>query len=325
MPADFTLEVANHCLDRYDAFDHNSCCEHTQCCGCGHCTHNCLDCLHKMHWIFQYPELPSCYKNRIYDCPHMADVYVCKFSCKFSTEFLRALQQCPSLHNESKVKVFSLGCGPCTDLFAIDVALHLDILHYDFIEYLGVDYSEKGWKHIHQDIQDYQDDSLQVKFGYQDITKGIKNLIKDSSWVPNIISLQYVLSDMVNHQSEEQMHAFIDDLAQYINSIQSDNLVIILNDVNYGKCRSDEHLKGRDYFEELLTKLENVTASRYYFANTSPYTPSTGYHYGSQYTSNNLVYTAHEFVAYEPRKYCNSAQMIIYKGEKAQGDTKISL
>lgn len=54
------------------------------------------------------------------DCTHMADFYMCKYSYRYTSEIIYALEWMPSLSSEKNLKVLSFGCGPCTDLFAID-------------------------------------------------------------------------------------------------------------------------------------------------------------------------------------------------------------
>ncbi len=318
MSDDIVITIAQQCLQRNREFHHCDCCEHSKC--CGSCTHSCIDCLEKMHWASKQNLLPDYYKKRIYDCQHMADAYVCKFAWKFASEFLYALEQCASVRDESKLRVLSFGCGPCTDLFAVDGLGNLKVLNYKSLEYLGLDYSSNGWKQIHHDLQALQNEHLKIRFYYDDISKVMHDLAVQT-WVPHIISFQYVLSDMVNHCTEEQMHIFIDDIAKYINAIHSDNLVIILNDINLGKYTDKQILQGRDYFEELSQKLENVTVKRRYFPNDYPLAPSRGYPYGQEYSCNSLCFEYSDYAPFEkytPLKYCKSAQMIIYKGEKAQ-------
>ena len=59
----------------------------------------------------------------------------------------------PSLSSEKNLKVLSFGCGPCTDLFAIDYLRVSGKLCYQILDYRGVDYSRDVWNFIVQFIQ----------------------------------------------------------------------------------------------------------------------------------------------------------------------------
>ena len=59
-------------------------------------------------------------EERKYDCVHMADFYTCKYSCRYTSELMYAIQRCVDIQNIDKLKVLSFECGPCTDLFALD-------------------------------------------------------------------------------------------------------------------------------------------------------------------------------------------------------------
>lgn len=129
--------------------------QNKQCSGCSYgefCPHNCEKCLDAIHNPNHACEgAPA----RKYDCVHMADVYTCKYSCRYTSEIMYALERCIDLHDVASLEVLSFGCGPCTDLFAIESLRGKSVLSFEEIEYRGVDYSETVWKNIHQDIQSY--------------------------------------------------------------------------------------------------------------------------------------------------------------------------
>ena len=101
--------------------------------------HDCEKCLDYIH---NPSHAPDGAPERKYDCTHMANVYTCKYSCRYASEIVYAVEQLKDLSNLTDLKVLSFGCGPCTDLFAIDYLRSLGILSYQNLEYRGVDYSE---------------------------------------------------------------------------------------------------------------------------------------------------------------------------------------
>lgn len=82
----------------------------------------------------------------------MADFYTCKYSCRYTSELMYAIQRCSGIQNVNKLKVLSFGCGPCTDLFALDALKEKNLISFNSIKYRGVDYSKDVWANIHQDI-----------------------------------------------------------------------------------------------------------------------------------------------------------------------------
>lgn len=97
-----------------------------------YCPHNCEKCLDYIH----YPQhAPKGAPERKYDCIHMADVYTCKYSCRYASEIVYAVERLKDLSNLRELKVLSFGCGPCTDLFAIDYLHSLRSLAYQKLEY----------------------------------------------------------------------------------------------------------------------------------------------------------------------------------------------
>lgn len=157
-----------------------------QCADCSYdtyCPHDCEKCLDYIH---NPSHAPDGAPERKYDCTHMANVYTCKYSCRYASEIVYAVERLKDLSNLTDLKVLSFGCGPCTDLFAIDYLRSLGILSYQNLEYRGVDYSEDVWKYIHRDIKTFENEDLRIRFYYQDACKLI-HTIAQGSWVPNLI------------------------------------------------------------------------------------------------------------------------------------------
>lgn len=288
-----------------------------QCIDCSYnkyCPHDCEKCLDYIH---NPSHAPNGTPKRKYDCSHMANVYTCKYACRYASEIVYAVERLIDLSNLPDLKVLSFGCGPCTDLFAIDYLHSSGALSYQKLEYRGVDYSKKVWEYIHHDIKSFENENLKIKFYYQDACTLI-HTIAQKSWVPNLIVFQYVFSDMEKHSEVKNINDFIETFAQYYNEKVAPNTYIILNDVNLGRGYGG----GRDYFDLLYSKLCSSISRKGRFCNDnskSHYYPR-GYPYGKdsdgEFPKNVNRFDWSPWKKYSPFNTCASAQMIIKKVAK---------
>ena len=302
--------ILTHCDHRHSNVVHESCAD---CSYGGFCPHNCEKCLDYIH---NPSHAPVSAPPRKYDCTHMADFYVCKYSCRYTSEIVYAIERSEQLSDLSKLKVLSFGCGPCTDLFAIDHLHTSGFLKYTKLEYRGIDYSQSVWKYVHQDISTFQNDSCSIKFYYKDACDLI-NTIAKGNWVPNLIVFQYVFSDMRKHTDESKISTFIDTFARYYNEKAQPGTCIILNDINL----SISYGGGREYFDRLFLKLSDSVCQKGRFCDdnaTSPYYPR-GYTYGEnscgEFPDNSNRFDISPWRKYSPFNTCASAQMLIRKEE----------
>ena len=244
----------------------------------------------------------------------MADFYTCKYSCRYASEIMYAIERCVDLHKLQELRVLSFGCGPCTDLFAIDELHKRKVLSYEKLKYRGVDYSKNVWRWIHKDIKTFESDDCSIKFFYEDVCELI-NTIAKGNWTPNVIVFQYVFSDMQKHTDAQSINNFINTFAEYYNTKIEPNTYIILNDVNLGRGYGG----GREFFDRLHKKLDNSICRKGRFCNdnaTSMYYPR-GYTYGEgsdgEFPDNANCFDLMPWKAYSPFDTCASAQMIIKK------------
>ena len=91
----------------------------------------------------------------------------------------------------------SVGCGPCTDLFALDFLRQDGVFKFDSVEFRGIDPAKDVWFDIHEQIKRYSPLIIIPKFYYKDVTKLI-DVITEAQWIPDLIVFQYVFSDMEN-------------------------------------------------------------------------------------------------------------------------------
>lgn len=285
-----------------------------QCADCSygdHCPHDCEKCLDFIH---NPSHAPDGAPERKYDCTHMADFYTCKYSCRYASEIIYALERFKDLPTVKNLKVLSFGCGPCTDLFAIDYLHRHGVLPYETLEYRGVDYSEDVWAFIHHDIENFADENSVIKFYYHDACEFIHTISK-KRWVPNLIVFQYVFSDMEKHTSSQKIREFIEMFAQYFNEKVPANTYVVLNDINLGR----DYGGGREYFDQLYRKLINAEMRKGRFCNDnskSSFYPR-GYPYGDdsdgEFPQNTNRFNWRPWLKYSPFDTCASAQMLIKK------------
>ena len=91
--------------------------EHEQCVDCSYgksCPRNCQRCLQYVHFPNSAPE------PRKYDCTHMADCYYCKYAYRYASEIVYGLKLFADIRKKKELKIMSVGCGPCTELAAVD-------------------------------------------------------------------------------------------------------------------------------------------------------------------------------------------------------------
>lgn len=296
-------KILSRCDARYEKPENEQCedCSYGEC-----CPHDCEKCLDYIHDPSHAPEGAP---DRKYDCTHMADFYTCKYSCRYTSEIMYALELCKDLHVLKDFKVLSFGCGPCTDLFAIDALRECGVIGYDKIEYRGIDYSRRVWRWIHGDIESMQSTNSLFRFYYRDVCRLIHE-IAAGNWVPNLVVFQYVFSDMQKHSSHREIEVFINTFAEYFNAKGTPDTYIILNDVNLG-C---SYGGGREYFDKLLSKLDDVIYEKGHFHNDHRKGYYTGgYPYGEEFPKNTNRFDWSCWERYSPFDTCASAQMIIKK------------
>lgn len=123
-------EIVDFCDTKY----RNSKCNRCDNCSYGdNCPGSCERCLHYIHTPTSAPA------PRIYDCSNMACYYTCKYSYKYMSELINAFSNLRDLKYKSHIKVMSVGCGPCTDLFALDFLRQDGVFKFDSVEFRGID------------------------------------------------------------------------------------------------------------------------------------------------------------------------------------------
>lgn len=288
-------ELVRLCDERYQSHRCESCSYGI------YCPHDCGKCLEYIHFPQRAPA------ERKYDCKRMMDYYVCKYAHKYTSELIYAFSMLRNLQMKRHLNILSIGCGPCTDLLALDYLQKKRTYSFSTIDYCGVELNTGIWSNIYDDIFSMVPCDWGVKIISDDICNYIEILLQQS-WKPNLIVLQYVFSDMHKHTPPQMIENMIKSLAQYVDSCANDTYVVC-NDINL----STDYNGGREYFDRLYRGIcTQATPYRFHFNNSNK---PRHYNYGEEYESNELIVLPDDELAYyQPYKSCASAQMIIYKG-----------
>lgn len=289
-------ELVKLCDERYQSRKCNHCSYKVN------CPHDCGKCLEYVHFPNKAPT------ERQYDCEHMVDFYVCKYAHKYTSELVSAFMQLRDLKQRDHLNVLSIGCGPCTDLMAIDYLKNEGAYRFESLDYRGVEIKPDIWGNVYDDIFHILDPKWSIAIISEDICQYINELILQD-WKPDLIVMQYVFSDMQKHTQLKMINNMIDRLAFYIDSC-SKNTYIVCNDINL----SVSYGGGREYFDFLYQKITSKKTNRqFHFKNNKS---ERHFDYGTEYESNALRFLpSNELDRYQPYLSCSSAQMIIKNEE----------
>lgn len=209
-----------------------------KCTGCGNskiCECDCKNCLDDLHY----------HRNKLrtgYDCEHLLDYYVCRYSYKYCSEIVHALSQI-DMARYPYFNVLSLGCGGAPDLMA------LDYLNFDQpLKYIGVDINQ-NWKKIHEFIV-CNLPLKDIKFHRNvDVLDIFKNKTITNC---NIIFIEYLISFFYKSIGTRGLNNWFEQLAKNIvvNKPSDSPLLIVIND-------ADSINIGRDHFPDFRNAIEH--------------------------------------------------------------------
>ena len=297
-------EMLEYCKDDYSN-------KNRACTDCNHtceCPGDCSVCLYQIHYKHSEPGA-----RHSYNCRFLSDYYVCKYSFKYTSEIIYALHQdeVSYLQDKSKLNVLSIGCGPCTDLFALDCLSNAHEYNFDKLEYIGVDLLPQPWGRLHNEIKGYyaNDPKFNANFCYKDIKNVIPVLISQK-FKFHLIIMNYLLSDFHKYGGEISVLDFLNKLVYYIVNVCPDTAIVI-NDINLACSLGG----GRDYFDTLYRKLSHsgFRCCQLHFDKSNK---ERHFEYGVEYPSNDLLFDpriVNEYYSFAPYESCASAQIIIYK------------
>lgn len=220
------------------------------------------------------------------------------------SEIAILLQIIDSMKQKNQLKVLSIGCGPCTDLFALDLLKQKEEYTFQHLEYRGIDLSESLWGDIHKKIVTLS--PHQVNYYYTDIIEVIDDVIA-SRWHPDIVIFQYVLSDMQKNMVAEELRTLRAALQHYFNNVLETGAFFLFNDINLNVNNQG----GRDHFDWILNGLKQSKSKKLHFLNNNK---QSCFPYGERWQVNSLVSEIPTWLQeYSPFTSCSSAQLIVKK------------
>lgn len=166
-----------------------------------------------------------------YPCSRVADYYFSRYSYRYAYEFECLLDKYSDvIHAFNEWNMLSVGCGPCTDLLG---ALSLKEKYLKPINYNGIDLNS-CWDKIHGlFMEKLSVNQVKLKFHNADIFQFVENINpKKKSLKTNIVSFQYVLSDMSKYHAHSEIIAFMDRLGMEVFEYLPYGSLIIFNDIN---------------------------------------------------------------------------------------------
>ena len=285
--------LTTYCAKQFHEYGNCRQCSHPS----GMCSSGCLKCSEEIN----FHEAGG---RRDYDCEKFIYYYMCRYSWKYCSEIIYALEQI-NLDNYPGYAILSIGCGGAPDLMAFDYLMP----PWDTkdIYYTGYDMSS-FWSPIHKAIEEYTKPIWTVDINFN--IKNIFDALRDKEPLlsnHNIIILQYLLSHFPPQDRVAKTNELFDGLLQdvLLHRWGVSPFLFLINDI--------DHCQVRDCFDMLLQKLRDAgyhgSYQRRHFSNRSK-----DYNDGSiQYPTWNNKFQIPEIIkdTFNCAINCTSAQMIV--------------
>lgn len=198
------------CEHQFNALPFCQQCQMSKCRQCGR--NDCYNCLQYIHSI--------CTKNEHYACEKITYNYILKYGYRYVSEMAWAFLSVKNLFNlQQPINIFSVGCGPSTELYGAAV-----VFRNTPLDYSGFDLSNT-W----HPMQQYNMSNLgnAVRYIHYYNTDFIQYVINSNACC-DILVLNYFFSDFIKYQPQK-CETFIDELVKLIQ--QGRFTTIIINDI----------------------------------------------------------------------------------------------
>jgi hypothetical protein len=253
-------------------------------------TGNCETCLETIHFGTE---------ERQYNCTNILYFYVCKYIFKYSSEIAYLINS-NAFKCITEFNILSLGCGPCTDYYGVDLYRKDRRINYYGIE------MNQDWKEIHENIVLKGSDTFNINYidAFMFLSDPFRYLKK---YIPNIIIVNYMISDML--KADADVDDFIDKLAENLFDHLPKNTFVIINDYNRGVDDYDP----RYYYSRIENAMwanNDIRVAKLHFKHRFRYS----HYYGKNHTENDILFTVPKFCQkFNPWTFCSSAQLVINK------------
>lgn len=230
---DFFQNYIRDCIRNYSPCETGKCVDEN--CNC-HCREkkSCTDCLSDM---FNNEE----HANRVYKCTPITFSYTIRYTNRYASEIyivLRCKLVNNSFQNTNKLNVLSIGCGPATELVALE---KFSREQNKQVNYYGYDLNDI-WKSVQQTLQNNLTNTNCIatffNSDFQDNNKILPEI--------DILILNYVISDIYKHK-KEIVKKILENIIKIVKKMKK-NSIIIINDVN-------SYNMGRNEIEDCLNDL----------------------------------------------------------------------
>lgn len=225
-----------YCKDQF--YEYGDCrhCNHPS----GECSGSCLNCSEEVNFH-------KAGGRTDYDCQKFMYYYVCRYSCKYCSEIMYALEQI-DCYKYPVYNILSVGCGSAPDLMAFEEMCLVDCKK---IFYKGYDVNQY-WTPIHETISQYatSTNNINVEFINRNIFE-VLDQGKPAVRHYNVIVLEYLLSHFSLDNRKYLADVLFSRLIKVVLSNRLDNspFLFIINDIDHDSVRS--------LFDILLSKLCN--------------------------------------------------------------------
>lgn len=246
--------LTDFCADKFYKYGDCTHCSHPS----GKCSGSCLVCSEEVN--FHHTN-----GRKDYDCQKFLYYYVCRYSWKYCSEIMYALEH-TDFTEYPACNILSLGCGGAPDLMAFEE--RMPIIKDDTIQisYSGYD-ANPYWTPIHEKIEEYvqQLPNITAQFYNRDIFEVLSSNENLSACSYNILVLEYLLSHFPPDKREYLSDKLFDKLIEVVlpNRLKNSPFLFIINDINYKEvCPC---------FDTLLEKLNragyDVSYKKFHFNN----------------------------------------------------------
>lgn len=280
-------ELYAYCLSKYNK---GACkkCAYNQCLD-SKCI-DCYNCLKRVH---------DCLNNKLYyQCDYIRYNYILKFFNRYASEISYCLYLLflKSYSSRESVTIYSLGCGPSSELYA-SIAMARQVGKTDrYIHYYGFDLSTQWNEIMSFNISHFPNANIQY------FNNDLFAYIKNGSQHIDILILNYVLSDIMRYDKTKG-DVIADQLTEVIKTKRVTHTII--NDIPLFYTDSS---KASAYFlmnkiEKELKTVKDISTYKYHYVDPNQFQP----YYGRKWVKNNLLFhSLNEIKVFQPMPNCGS-------------------
>lgn len=220
----------------------------------GKCSGSCLNCSEEVNYH-------RAGGRTDYDCQKFMYYYVCRYSWKYCSEIMYALEKI-RLSRYPAYNILSIGCGGAPDLMAFEETMKAGNIKNIF--YKGYDINQY-WNPIHRAIKEYSS-FITTEFINRDIFDVLNDEKQDVHHY-NVIVLEYLLSHFPPDNRMNLASVLFSKLIEIVlsNRLSNSPFLFIINDI--------DHYEVRPLFGTLLDKLNNerycFSSYKFHFKNRS--------------------------------------------------------